>query len=96
MKKIAVLYSSISMILLSMINCSNKKTGSQVEKSSATVIDTSFLADKNFVYKNLTNTIKVNFIDKNATGGGLNLSNLYADSSFKKFIFNCPATRKVF
>jgi len=51
-------------------------------KDSATIIDTSFLADKNFVYKNLANTEDAKIVYRHLSQDAGN--NIYTDSTFKR------------
>ncbi|MCR8556884.1 hypothetical protein KXD93_04495 [Mucilaginibacter sp. BJC16-A38] len=67
-------------ILLLAFGCSNKH---QIKESDKIVVDTSFLSDENFNYKNIANTNQVSFLRATAKGGGID-SVMYADSSQKQ------------
>jgi len=70
------------MIILISAACSNSDHKTTVNKpilkGSTSFVDTSFLADKNYPYKSISNTLTVNFIGKNNSA-----DELYTDSTFK-------------
>jgi len=64
--------------------CSNGCKYTTGQNKSA---DTSFLADKNFVYRNLTSTVNVKSADKNSKINGVDVTIIYTDSTFKRKYF---------
>jgi hypothetical protein len=69
-------------IFVFLANCSHHETEKKSPQSSQN--DTSFLADENFVYKNLANTNNVRIVYKSINGKGLDLTNIYTDSTFRR------------
>lgn len=63
-------------------------------KDSVAVADTSFLADKNFVYLNLKNTEDVRMVDRHFEGDTVDY-NAYTDSTFKRKYVMLNGSQKV-
>jgi hypothetical protein len=77
----------VVLVMLFAFSCSwysNKKSREQssVLTKAINQNDTSFLADKNFVYRNLTSTAKIRFFTK-PMKNGVDFSAAYADSALK-------------
>lgn len=88
MKKINILNLCGLIIFLFTTSCSNEKKSSATQKKfpiSIQIGDTSFLANKNYVFQNIENTSTVKFVSKRLNTTGPDDDHLYTDSSYTKF-----------
>jgi len=77
-------------------SCSNpkpQKSNNKIVIKNNSRIDSSVLLDKNFVYKNLTNTLNVKLIEKRLDTGFDN--NLYTDSTYKRTFPELTPNQKI-
>lgn len=73
---------NILVLVLFLANCSREEK--ERDSSQPSQNDTSYMADKNYVFRNLTNTEKVKIVYKTTKDNRLDLSNIYADWTFRR------------
>jgi hypothetical protein len=92
MKKALNLYFSLLTAILSVIGCSDKKKGNAhilSKQDSMVNADTSFLADKNFIYKNTRNTKDIKFTAKLSNG------KIYTDTTYKTAFVELTESQRI-
>jgi hypothetical protein len=91
-----------AIFLLFIFGCSNgnNNTAGQNKPTDSlnctSPTDTSFLADKNFAYRNLTSTVNVNSADKISKVNGVDIAVKYTDTTFKRKYFMLPGCQAGF
>jgi hypothetical protein len=90
MKNITISRLSFIVVLL-IFGCSQEHTSKKLSKN----LDTSFLTDNNFIYKNVKSTFEIKFTGKTDVPNGSDVdNNLYADSTYKRKFVELTALQK--